>query len=103
MPVVQAPIDKGKNRYAIAYAFRPGESVVRLSYDLPYPNNTPTVKLPTTYGGAMMVVAPPRVPPTWVWFQMAAPQEGINIYVVRCVASSTGIKIALCRCDPPAA
>jgi len=26
MPVVQAPIDKGKNKYAISFAFRPGES-----------------------------------------------------------------------------
>src|SRR5262249_3560803 len=26
MPVVQAPIDKGKGHYAISYAFRPGQS-----------------------------------------------------------------------------
>ncbi|HEU0368326.1 MAG TPA: carboxypeptidase-like regulatory domain-containing protein, partial [Candidatus Acidoferrum sp.] len=51
MPVVQAPIDKGKNRYAIAFAFRPGESDVRLSYELPYPGNAATVKIPTVYGG----------------------------------------------------
>ena len=37
MPVVQAPIDKTKNQYSIAYAFRPGESGVRYSYELPYP------------------------------------------------------------------
>src|SRR6202166_4675865 len=29
MPVVQAPIDKGKGHFAIAYAFRPGENTVR--------------------------------------------------------------------------
>src|SRR5262249_10232896 len=43
MPVTQAPIDKNKGRYAIAYAFRPGPSTVRLSYELPYPNNSATV------------------------------------------------------------
>src|SRR6266478_3405723 len=60
MPVVQAPIDKGKNKYAIAFAFRPGESEVRLSYEVPYPNNSETVKLPTAYGGGrLLVVAPP--------------------------------------------
>src|SRR5437016_1603161 len=56
MPVVQAPIDKGNNKYAIAFAFRPGESEVRLSYELPYPNNKITVKLPTAYGGGRLLV-----------------------------------------------
>src|SRR5262245_27101391 len=56
MPVVQAPIDKGKGRYAIAFAFRPGESGVRLSYEVPYTNNAAMVKLPTAYGGARMLV-----------------------------------------------
>src|SRR6266704_7073414 len=51
MPVVQAPIDKGKNKYAIAFAFRPGESEVRLSYEVPYPNNAASIKLSTFYGG----------------------------------------------------
>src|SRR6202040_1451408 len=49
MPVVQATIDKTKNHYAIAFAFRPGESGVRYSYELPYAGNTATVKLPTVY------------------------------------------------------
>ncbi len=47
MPVVQAPIDKGKNRYSVAFAFRPGDNGVRFSYDLPYTGNAATVKLPT--------------------------------------------------------
>ena len=37
MPVVQAPIDKTKGHFAIAYAFRPGENTVRYSYEIPYP------------------------------------------------------------------
>ncbi len=37
MPVVQAPIDKTKGHFAIAYAFRPGENIVRYSYEIPYP------------------------------------------------------------------
>jgi hypothetical protein len=39
MPLVQGAIDRGKNRYAIAYAFRPGDSAVNLSYQVPYPGN----------------------------------------------------------------
>ena len=45
MPVVQAPIDRGKNRYSVAYAFRPGENGVRYSYDLPYAGNAASVKI----------------------------------------------------------
>src|ERR1700722_20180131 len=36
MPVKQGTIDKGKGRYAIAYAFQPGQNGVRISYVLPY-------------------------------------------------------------------
>ncbi len=62
MPVVQAPIDKGNNRYAIAFAFRPGDSEVRYSYELPYPNAKSVVKLPTLYGRRRLrVVARPAV------------------------------------------
>jgi len=54
MPVVQLAIDKKKNRYSIAFAFRPGDSSVRFSYELPYTGNAATVKIPTIYpGGAI--------------------------------------------------
>ena len=63
MPVVQAAIDKTKNRYAIAFAFRPGESGMRYSYELPYAGNAATLKLPTIYPTAkLLVLAPPSVP-----------------------------------------
>ena len=63
MPVVQAPIDKSNGRFAIAYAFRPGENTVRYSYELPYPNNTVTLKIPASSYAArrLLVVAPPTV------------------------------------------
>ena len=37
MPVIQTPIDKGNNKGAIAFPFRPGESGVRMSYKVPIP------------------------------------------------------------------
>lgn len=62
MSINQASIDKGKGHYAIAFAFRPGQTNVRLSYQLPYPNSAASVKLPATYAGVkMLVVAPPGV------------------------------------------
>ena len=40
MPVVQGTIDRGKQKYAIAYAFQPGDNGVRMSYQVPYPTNS---------------------------------------------------------------
>src|SRR5712664_1514948 len=54
MPVAQLPIDKKNNHYSIAFAFRPGENSVRYSYELPYPGNAATVKLPTIYPGGRL-------------------------------------------------
>src|SRR5947207_6328253 len=94
MPVVQAPIDKGKNKYAIAFAFRPGESEVRLSYEVPYANNTATVKLPTVYGGGrLLVVAPPTVQLSGDGLQMAGQEQGMDIYESSVVARGTMVRI----------
>ena len=102
MPVVQAPIDKGKNKYAISFAFRPGESEVRLSYELPYPNNKIAVKLPTLYGGGrLIVVAPPSVQLSGDGLQMAGQEQGMNIYERASVLTGTTIIINLSGTAPP--
>jgi len=102
MPVVQAPIDKGKGKYAIAFAFRPGESDVRLSYELPYPNDSATVKIPTTYGGGrLLVVAPPTVKLTGDGLQMAGQEQGMNIYEHGPVTAGTTLAVALSGTAPP--
>jgi hypothetical protein len=81
MPVVQATIDKTKNRYAIAFAFRPGESGVRYSYELPYAGNTATLKLPTLYPGAkLLVLAAPTVQVSGEGLQPGGQEQGMNIY-----------------------
>jgi hypothetical protein len=104
MPVVQAPIEKGKNKYAISFAFRPGESEVRLSYELPYPNNKIAVKLPTLYGGGrLLVVAPPSVTLSGDGLQMAGQEQGMNIYERASVSTGTVIAINLSGTAPPPA
>lgn len=81
MPVVQAPIDKGKNRYSVAYAFRPGDNGVRYSYELPYSGDAATVKLPTVYPGArLVIVAPPTVKISGDGLQPGGQEQGMNIY-----------------------
>jgi hypothetical protein len=81
MPVVQSPIDKGKNKYSVAYAFRPGDNGVRYSYEMPYSGDAATVKLPTVYPGArLVIVAPPTVKISGDGLQAGAQEQGMNIY-----------------------
>jgi len=81
MAVAQASIDKGKGRYAIAYPFRPGQTQVRLSYDVPYANNTASLKLPATYGdGKLLVVVPPGVTVTGDGLVAAGQEQGMIVY-----------------------
>jgi hypothetical protein len=104
MPVVQSTIDKGKNKYAIAFAFRPGESEVRLSYEIPYPNNSTTVNLPTAYGGGrLLVVAPPTVQVTGGGLQMAGQEQGMNIYERATVTTGSVVAVNLSGTAPPPA
>src|SRR6201984_1271500 len=104
MPVVQTPIDKGKNKYAISFAFRPGESEVRLSYELPYPNNKIAVKLPTLYGGGrLIVVAPPSLQLSGDGLQMAGQEQGMNIYERSSVPTGTIVTVNLSGTAPPPA
>jgi hypothetical protein len=80
MPVVQAPIEKGKGMNAIAYAFRPGETSIRLSYELPYTGSA-TVKLPATYDNVrMLLVAPPGVTVTADGLQSGGQEQGMMVY-----------------------
>src|SRR6202140_4995880 len=60
MPVKQGTIDKGKGRYAIAYAFQPGQNGVRISYILPYKDNQAKIHENSTYDAqrALLVIPP---------------------------------------------
>jgi hypothetical protein len=102
MPVVQAPIDKKGNRYAIAYAFRPGSSTVRYSYEVPYPNNSTTVSVPiSTLTGRLLVVAPPTMTVTGDGLQLGGQDQGMNIYGRENVAAGTIIAVNVSGTAPP--
>ena len=94
MPVVQLPIDKKKNRYSIAFAFRPGENSVRYSYELPYAGNVATVKIPTIYpGGRLLVVAPPSVQISSEGLAPGGQEQGMNIYGRQDVPAGTIVAV----------
>ncbi|MGB7281608.1 MAG: carboxypeptidase-like regulatory domain-containing protein [Candidatus Acidiferrum sp.] len=102
MPVVQEPIDKGKNRYSVAYAFRPGENGVRFSYDLSYAGNTATVKLPTVYPGArLVVVAPPTVQIAGDGLQPGGQEQGMNVYSRDALTANSTLSVSVSGSAPP--
>jgi hypothetical protein len=102
MPVVQAPIDKKNNRYAIAYAFRPGQSMVRYSYEIPYPGNAATVKISTIYpGGRLIVVAPPTMQVSGDGLAAGGQEQGMNIYGREDVPAGTQVAVNVSGTAPP--
>ena len=104
MPVVQLPMDKKKGRYSIAYAFRPGQNTVRYSYEIPYPNNAATVKVPMTYSVArLLVVAPPSVQVSGDGLQAGGQEQGMSVYGRENVAANEVIEVSLSGTAPPLA
>ena len=102
MPVVQAPIDRGKNKYSVAYAFRPGENGVRFSYELPYAGNTASVKLPTVYPGArLVIVAPPSVQITAEGLQSGGLEQGMSVYSRDSLAANSALTVNISGTAPP--
>lgn len=102
MPVVQAPIDRGKNKYSVAYAFRPGENGVRFSYELPYPANSASVKLPTVYPGArLVVVAPPSLQITGEGLQSGGIEQGMSVYSRDGLTANSALTVSISGTAPP--
>jgi hypothetical protein len=103
MPVVQAPIDKGKGHFAIAYAFRPGENTVRYSYELPYPGNSVALKVPPSSFAAkrLLVVAPPTVQIAGEGLQAGGQEQGMSIYGRENFAANATMSISVSGTAPP--
>jgi hypothetical protein len=102
MPVNQATIEKGKGRFAIAYPFRPGQTNVRLSYELPYSNNSATLKLPATYAGMkLLVVVPPGVTVTGDGLTSAGQEQGMMVFTHDPLAAKSALSVSLSGVGSP--
>lgn len=103
MPVVQGTIDKGKNQMAIAYAFHPGESGVRISYKMPYPANRLTLHNKSPYAAARLIVAaPPSVQISGGGLSSAGQDQGFNVYVRQSVGAGDAVNIDVSGTAPMA-
>jgi hypothetical protein len=102
MPVVQQPVDKGKNERAIDYPFRPGDSGVRVSYRLPYPDNQAKIRFVSPYAaGRLAIFAPPSVQVSGGGFTAAGQEEGFSVYMRESVAADTPVAVAVSGTAPP--
>jgi hypothetical protein len=102
MPVVQAPIDKTKGKYAIAYALRPGQNTVRYSYEVPYPGNAATVKVATVYPSArLLVVASPTMQISGEGLESGGLEQGMSVYGRENVAANSVIAVNVSGTAPP--
>ena len=94
MDVPQASIEKGKGRFAIAYAFRPGQTNVRLSYELPYPDSKATVKLPAAFPGMkLLVAAPVGVTVTGEGLNAAGQEQGMAVFTHEPLAAKSSLTV----------
>lgn len=101
MPVVQTPIDKGKNQEAIAFAFRPGQSSVRLSYKVPYSGNQTSLRFVSPYAVERLAIfAPPAVQVSADGFAPAGQEQGYSVYMRESVAANAPIAVSVSGTAP---
>jgi hypothetical protein len=101
MPVVQGTIDKGKNKMAIAFPFRPGESGVRLSYKVSYAGNHVTLRNVSPYSSERLIIAaPPTVQISGAGISAAGQDQGFNVYMRDNVAANAPVEISVSGTAP---
>jgi hypothetical protein len=102
MPVVQGTIDRGAHKYAIAYAFQPGDNGVRMSYQIPYSSNSANLKFTSDYSTQrVMLVAPPTVQVVSAGFMPAGTEQGFNLYTRDAMPAGLPFEVAVSGTAPP--
>jgi hypothetical protein len=104
MPVRQGTIDKGKGRYAIAYAFQPGQNGVRISYVLPYSGNQAKFRESSTYDAQrVLLVVPPSMQVASAGFNAAGTEQGFNVFSKESMKTGNGFDVTVSGTAPPPA
>jgi hypothetical protein len=104
MPVKQGTIDKGKGKYAIAYAFQPGQNGVRISYQVPYSGNQASIKEAATYDAQrVLLVIPPTMQVSSPGFAAAGTEQGFNVFSKDTMKAGTTFDVAVSGTAPPPA
>jgi hypothetical protein len=102
MPVRQGTIDKGKGRYAISYAFQPGQNGVRISYILPYTGDQAKIHENSTYDAQRaLLVIPPTMQVASAGFNAAGTEQGFNVFSKDSLKTGAGFDITVSGTAPP--
>jgi hypothetical protein len=104
MPVRQGTIDKGKGRYAISYAFQPGQNGVRISYIVPYTGNQAQIRETSTYDAQrVLLVIPPTMQVASAGFNAAGTEQGYNVFSKEAMKAGNGFDVSVSGTAPPPA
>jgi hypothetical protein len=96
MPVTQGTIDKAKNRFALDFAIKPGESNIRISYDLPYDGDRASIRPPNVLAVARILLAAPiGVQMSSDGFSPAGSDQGFNLMTRENVAAGAALSVSL--------
>jgi hypothetical protein len=96
MPTLQNPIDAANHRKAIDWAFRPGKSVVRISYQLPYATNEATIRTRSPYSATHVFLAvPPGIQLSSDGFNKIGSEDGYDIYGRQSLPAETALLISI--------
>jgi len=102
MPIRQGTIDKGKGKYAIAYAFQPGQNGVRVSYILPYAGDHASLRENSTYDAQrVMLVLPPTMTIASTGFEPAGTEQGFAVYTKDSMKAGTAFDVSVSGTAPP--
>jgi hypothetical protein len=101
MPVNQGTINKGQGKFAIAYAFQPGENGVRVTYQLPYPSNQATLKLVSAHSAERIgLIAPASVQIASAGFTPQGQEQGFNFYSRDSIPAGTPFEVSVSGTAP---
>ena len=104
MPVNQGTINKGKGKYAIAYAFQPGDNGVRVSYQVPYPSNKTTLHFVSAHAADRVgLIVPASMQVQGTGFSPQGQEQGFNLYARDSVAAGTPFEVTISGTAPPPA
>ncbi len=104
MPVRQGTIDKGKGRYAISYAFQPGQNGVRISYVLPYSGDKAQFRESSTYDAQrVLLVIPPTMQVASAGFAAAGTEQGFNVFSKESMKAGNNFDVTVSGTAPPPA
>jgi hypothetical protein len=101
MPLTQGTIDKGKNRFAISYPLKPGETNIRIAYDLPYDGNQAAIRAVVVMAAQRVLLAVPvGVQVAGEGFAPAGTEQGFTVFTRENVPAGTTFGVTLSGSAP---